>query len=195
MDGAKLSVLPGTAALDLAPALGDEMDLLEGSGERIGIRDALMGFSWSVRVIPTTTEGIFDAPGPSEPRLFGASRRVVDGAPILQISPEEAAVHCEYTDDYGAPGPDRPGLQPGERPVDHWISARNLLRAAGFIVRKETFGPTARMIGADGGGSCVSPNQRKTWLAGAVVAIIGVDLDADGGSTVIVFDASHSGGA
>ncbi|CAK0891907.1 unnamed protein product [Prorocentrum cordatum] len=164
-------VLPGVRASELLDALPSDARL-SGSGEHVGVRVALMGFSWACWMAQTTMEDLFNS-GPSMgmPAL-AEEQRLAEGGPLPLISREVPAAHYEYIDDFGIIGVDYPPVADAEPPTqvrDIWLGAKYLVNAAGFNVHKDDCSGQARMIGGDFVGTRLAPNQDKMWLAVAGV--------------------------
>ncbi|CAK0885631.1 unnamed protein product [Prorocentrum cordatum] len=150
-------VLPGVRASELLDVLPSDA-CLSGLGEHVGVRVALMGFSWACWMAQTTMEDLFNS-GPSlgMPAL-AEEQRLAEGGPLPLISREVPAAHYEYIDDFGIIGV-----------RDIWLGAKYLVNAAGFNVHKDDCSGQARMIGGDFVGTRLAPNQDKMWLAVAGV--------------------------
>ena len=65
----------------------DELRRVFGTGQAVGCRVLPMGFKWSVFLAQTVLEDIFEQGGSDVPEL-GVDRRVMEGAPMPQISRE-----------------------------------------------------------------------------------------------------------
>ncbi|CAK0869509.1 unnamed protein product, partial [Prorocentrum cordatum] len=167
-------VLPGVRASELLDVLPSDA-CLSGSGEHVGVRVALMGFSWACWMAQTTMEDLFNS-GPSMgmPAL-AEEQRLAEGGPLPLISREVPAARYEYIDDFGIIGVDYPPIADAEPPTqvrDIWLGAKYLVNAAGFNVHKDDCSGQARMIGGDFVGTRLAPNQDKMWLAVAGVSEI-----------------------
>ncbi|CAK0874453.1 unnamed protein product [Prorocentrum cordatum] len=160
-------VLPGVSG-DALDALLPEGSSLPGSGAYVGVKVALMGFSWACWMAQTTMEDIFNT-GPQ----FGLSslsgdQRLAEGGPLPRLSRDLPAAHYECIDDFGIMGldfPTRPGQEAGMTVEETWLGAKELVVSAGFKVHKDACAADARMIGGDLRGTRLAPNQDKMWLA------------------------------
>ncbi|CAK0856436.1 unnamed protein product [Prorocentrum cordatum] len=160
-------VLPGVSG-DALDALLPEGSSLPGSGPYVGVKVALMGFSWACWMAQTTMEDIFNT-GPQ----FGLSslsgdQRLAEGGPLPHLGRDLPAAHYEYIDDFGIMGldfPTRPGQEAGMTVEEIWLGAKELVVSAGFKVHKDACAADARMIGGDLRGTRLAPNQDKMWLA------------------------------
>ena len=139
--------LDGLDADDLRRVLGPDV-VLPGTGQAVGSRVLPMGFKWSVFLAQTVLEDIFEHGGSDVPEL-GVDRRVMEGAPMPQITRAAPTAYYTYIDDFGIFGiGDDPDA--ADHPVQRArYSARKLLRTTGFAVHKEGCSTAERMIGGD----------------------------------------------
>ncbi|CAK0805123.1 unnamed protein product [Prorocentrum cordatum] len=160
-------VLPGVSG-DALDSLLPEGSSLPGSGPYVGVKVALMGFSWACWIAQTTMEDIFNT-GPQ----FGLSslsgdQRLAEGGPLPHLSRDLPAAHYEYIDDFGILGldfPTRPGQEAATTVEEICLGAKELVVSAGFKVHKDACAADARMIGGALRGTRLAPNQDKMWLA------------------------------
>ncbi|CAK0805132.1 unnamed protein product, partial [Prorocentrum cordatum] len=160
-------VLPGVSG-DALDSLLPEGSSLPGSGPYVGVKVALVGFSWACWIAQTTMGDIFNT-GPQ----FGLSslsgdQRLAEGGPLPHLSRDLPAAHYEYIDDFGILGldfPTRPGQEAATTVEEIWLGAKELVVSAGFKVHKDARAADARMIGGDLRGTRLAPNQDKMWLA------------------------------
>ena len=122
-----------------------------------------MGFKWAVYLAQTCFEDTFE--GGSSDHQLGPERRVMEGAPLPQLSALDPTVHYNYVDDYGFIG-----LGKDEPEDEHPVrlarkAARDVLVNAGFSVHKESIGTDQQMVGGNFRVNEVIPNQDKLWLA------------------------------
>ncbi|CAK0797355.1 unnamed protein product [Prorocentrum cordatum] len=166
-DLAPYFVLPGVSGDELDAVL-PEASLLPGTGSYVGVKVALMGFSWACWIAQTTMEDIFNSGPQAGLPSLSEGQRLAEGGPLPHLSRDLPAAHYEYIDDVGIIGLDYPAV-PGQEEVmkveDIWLGAKELAMAAGFQVHKDACSTNARMIGGDFQGTRLAPNQDKMWLA------------------------------
>ncbi|CAK0860440.1 unnamed protein product [Prorocentrum cordatum] len=153
---------------DALDALLPEGSSLPGSGSYVGVKVALMGFSWACWMAQTTMEDIFNSGPQVGLSSLSEGQRLAEGGPLPHLSRELPAAHDGYIDDFGILGLDFP-TQPGQEAVatveEIWFGAKESVVAAGFKVRKDACSVDARMIGGHLRGTRLAPNQDNMWLA------------------------------
>ncbi|CAK0855196.1 unnamed protein product, partial [Prorocentrum cordatum] len=174
-DLAPYFVLPTVKASELVASLPDDV-VLTGQGEYLGIRVALMGFSWACWMAQTTMEDLFNGGPQLGLGCLSEKQRLAEGGHLPQISREAPAVQYEHIDDFGMIGVDfaASGSDPAPPRVrDMWLGAKRLVRSAGFQVHKDDCSEEARVIGGDFSGTRLAPNQDNMWMVVAGIEEIG----------------------